>query len=52
MQVFLSKMKYMLFAPSAALADEFLAHATDLADLERREAELEAHRRENFLHRR
>jgi hypothetical protein len=49
MQVFLSKLQYMLFSPSAALADAFLAHATDLADLERREAELEAHRRQNLL---
>ena len=49
MQVFLAKMQYLLFAPSAELSDNFLAQATDLADLERREALLEDHRRQNFL---
>jgi hypothetical protein len=49
MQVYFSKLQHLLFAPSTELADDFLAQATDLADLERREALLEAQRRQNLL---
>jgi hypothetical protein len=49
MQVYFSKLQYLLFAPSTELSDNFLAQATDLADLERRAALLEDHRRQNFL---
>jgi len=45
MQVFLSLLSSLLFAPSTSLARDFLAGSSDLADLERREAALEAQRR-------
>ena len=48
MHVFFSKLPQMLFAPSYALARSYLNGAVDLADLERREAALEAERRGNF----
>ena len=49
MQVYFPRMNTMLFAPSKSMASFYLAQATDLADLERREALLEARRRENLL---
>ena len=49
MQVYFSRMNSMLFAPSMSMASSYLAQATDLADLERREQSLEARRRENLL---
>ena len=48
MQVYYSRMSTMLFAPSTSTAADFLAAAIDLADLERREASLEALRRQNL----
>lgn len=50
MQVFLSLLPALLFAPSASLADSYLANARDLADFERRQASLEAMRRHNLYH--
>jgi len=38
----------MLFAPAPAIAHAYLAEATDLADLERRERALEEARRRNI----
>jgi hypothetical protein len=49
MQVYFARMNNMLFAPSVPFAASFLADAIDLADLERREASLEAQRRQNLL---
>ena len=49
MHVFFSKLPQMLFAPSSALVQSYLDDAVDLADLERREAALEAERRDNFV---
>jgi hypothetical protein len=49
MQVFFARMNNTLFAPSTLLVDSYLAAAADLADLERREASLEALRRQNML---
>ncbi len=48
MQVFFSLLPQLLFAPPLALETAFLTGAADLADLERREAALEAQRRENL----
>lgn len=48
MHAFFSKLPQMLFAPSRELAQSYLDEAVDLADLERREAALEAERRGNF----
>ncbi|MBS0320487.1 MAG: DUF3563 family protein [Proteobacteria bacterium] len=48
MQTFLSFLPALLFAPATAAEDAYLAQSTDLADLERREAALEAGRRENL----
>ncbi len=49
MQTFLSFLPALLFAPASAIEDAYLAQAADLADLERREASLEAQRRENLV---
>ena len=48
MYVYFSKLENMLFAPTFAVAHDYLAQATDLADLERRERVLEDARRRNL----
>ena len=47
MYVYFSKLDNMLFAPTSALSRDYLAQATDLADLERRERALDDARRRN-----
>ena len=48
MYVYFSKLDNMLFAPTSALSRDYLAQATDLADLERRERALDDARRKNL----
>jgi hypothetical protein len=48
MYVYFSKLDNMLFAPTSVIAHAYLAEATDLADLERRERTLEDARRRNI----
>jgi hypothetical protein len=48
MFIYLPRLQQMLFAPSTATAADYLAHAVDLEDLERREALLEDELRRNL----
>jgi hypothetical protein len=48
MFVYLPRIDHMLFAPTCAMIKNYLAQATDLAEIERRERTLEEERRRNL----